>query len=291
VLGPYLSPVLIVGTDWKPFGALRRFGGCVLPEGGGETSIPLSARSGLLTMPDGAFDQDGVGLVLQHRKITRRMIITDDIDDTVDNLLSWLGRGRRILVAKLRDDITRRQTWAKMVSVEREMKSGYLGQQPLVIGFEQDYPFWIATDDEPFYLDHGHYLDAGLLLDAGHVEVQSITGVTTAFTISNTGVAAVVGGELTINPGTSITNVRIENAANGMAFEWLGTLVSGDALTVDFLSRSVQHNNENDYASFAVPEAQIDWMRLELGDNPITVHCDAVDGTGQLRWRWARHYL
>ena len=270
---------------------LISFGGCLLPEGGGETSTPITARSGLLVMPDGAFDQDGVGIVLQPNKISRRMIITDDIDETVDDLLTWLGRGRRILVAKMRDDITRRQTWAKMTSVEREMKTGYLGQQPLVVGFEQDYPFWIATADEPFYLDQGDYLNSGLSLDLGHIEVQSITGVTTAFTISNTGVAAVVRGMLTVTAGTSLSNLRMENAANGMAFEWSGTLAAGNILTVDFLSRSVQHNNENDYASFSIPEAQIDWMRLEIGDNPITVRCGAISGTAQLWWRWARHYL
>jgi hypothetical protein len=270
---------------------LVSFGGVALPEGGGETSTPLSARSALITMPGGGFDQDGAELYLEPRTITRRMIITDDIDDTLDTLLGALGRGRSVLVAKLRDDVTRRQTWAKMTGVEREMKPGYIGQQPVVITFTQDYPFWLATDDEPIYLDAGEVLDDGWVLDTGHVEVETVASSPHTFTLTNTGVVRLHRGTLTVTPGTSLTNLRIENTTNGSWLAWLGTLAATDTLMIDLLTRTVQLNGVDDYAAMVIPTDAMDWLPLEVGANVITVTCSSLTGNATLRWQWARHYL
>lgn len=275
---------------------LYKFGTALLPIFNAEDSIPVSARSALITMMNGGIDQDGDRLILQPVRVSHRCEIMYDgvtsIDTQVDTLLKEVGRGRRLLKAAYRDDLTFRQTWAKMVGVQRENKPGDLGHQPLVIEFEIDRPMWIATDDEPVYLDHGYVLDSGWNLDAGHKETRTITSSPHTFTITNGGGLQVLRGGLAVIPraASSITDLKVENLSNGHWLKLTGTIAATERLDVDFLSKSIRLDGEDAYSGFSIDAKQLDWMRLELGDNSIKV-TGTVVGTVDFYWFWSRHYL
>jgi hypothetical protein len=98
-------------------------------------------------------------------------------------------------------------------------------------------------------------------------------------------------GTITITPGTSLTNLRIENTTNSAWLERWGTLAATDTLMIDLLTRTVQLNSVDDYAAMVIPTDVMDWLPLEIGANVITVSCASQVGTAILRWQWARHYL
>lgn len=270
---------------------LTRLGTVTLPEGQGESSLPIGARSSLVPLPGGAFDQDGNRLYLQSQRLSYRCVITDDIDETLDTLMREIGRGRRVLEAVLRDG-TRRITWAKLVSVERESQPGMLGHQPIVLHLEQDYPYWLAGDDVPHYLDSGDALDGSWTLGGRH-ETFTIDGLLVEDTITNDGGAVVPLGlvRVELDTGDSVTDLKITNDENGLWIKRVGTLQAGDVWEVDFLTRTAQLNGTDDYANLALGDNQVDWMLLELGDNAITITATALTGAFDLVWYWGRHYL
>lgn len=271
---------------------LVSFGGVSLTEYGGEDSIPRSARSALVELPGGAFDQDGARGVFTTRQISRRMILAGtDIDADLDTLLASLAGGRRLLKAILRDESTYRQTWGKMLSVQCERGAGNVGQQPVIVTWLQDYPYWLSTADEPWYLDHGEVLDDSLTLDDANVTTQVLTGSDT-FTITNAGTAAIPRGRIviTVVAASTASVITIRNAANDMRLHYAGSLTAGDVLEFDLLTRTARLNYSTDaYADIINPD-QVDWQQLEVGANPITVTA-TITGTVTLTWYWSRHYV
>lgn len=271
-----------------------RFGNIEFPQEDQETGFPFTARLSMMEMPYGAFDQDGNGSVIRPRNLSLRFSVVDDeIEDVTDSLMSEVGRGRRILVAKTRAGQLR-QTFAKVIDVQREQRPGMSGYQPMVFTLFQDYPYWLATDDEPRYLDNGEYLDAEWNFDAGHIEQESITASPHVFTVSNSGTAAVIRGLVGIEPqaAATITDIRITNLTNGQWWQWSGDLTEDDSVLVDWLSKSVLFNSSpGGYENVAISDDQVDWMTLELGDNEIEITGTGISGTISFTWQWSRHYL
>ncbi len=273
---------------------LYSFGGIVLPVANGDQQMPIEARSSLVKLPNGSFDQDGSDLYRDPVMIAYKGQINEDMDTELDTLLSMVGSGRRLLVAIMRDGTHYRQTWAKLKSAKRSAKAGeWEYYQPVDFTFEMNYPYWLASEDEPWYLDHGYLLDDGLFLDDGHLEEETINANPFSFTIANTGTSEVPRGTitLTVAAASSLTNPRFENAANGNWFEISAALVAGDSVVIDFLSKTITINGVDAYNQFTIEAKQGDWMALERGNNVITITADAIAGTTDLVWAWARHYL
>ncbi len=275
---------------------LTHFGQVELPGEDTQETLAVSARSALLPLPNGSFDQDGGQLYLQPVRISRKFLVVtadQDIDTRVRGLLKEMGKGRRLLRGVLRDGRTEVQTFAKVVDIQREVSPEFHPvQQPLSITWEMDYPYWLARDDEPVYLDQGYLFDGSWNLTAGRVEQRVITASPHVFTLSNTGGVRVPRGYLLIEPrtGGSLSNFTVSNAANGMQFTYSGSLTDADSLEIEMLTKSVEKNNVGAYASFSTPADQLDWMILELDDNEITI-TGTVVGTVDLWWQWSRHYL
>jgi len=272
---------------------LIQFGGLALSEYGGEDSFPVAARSAVVGMQNGGFDQDGTAVWFQSRTVTRRMMLVDPIDSQLDTLYGALGMGQRILTAVLRDNTTRRQTWAKVTSIECERGAGTLGQQPVVVHWSMLYPFWMASADEPWYLDNGLLLNATATwyLDAGKIETQAITSSPWAFTVTNAGAAVVRRGTITITPAAaaSIVDPWIANLTTGEWVRYVGTISAGQALEIDLLTKTATLNGVDVYANVLVSN-RLDWLTLAVGSNSIRV-TGTVTGTVTLTWAWARHYL
>jgi hypothetical protein len=271
---------------------LTRFGTVVLPAHQAESSLPVGARSSLVPLPGGAFDQDGKALYLTPQQLSFRCVLAEDIDATRDALLRELGKGRRVVEATMRDGVTKRVTWAKLVGVERESRPGLLGCQPIILRLEQDYPYWLAAADAPSYLDTGEILD-GEWAVGGNFETITIDGLSVAHTITNDGGAAAPHGILTatLGAGDSVTDLKVYNDANGMWLRRDGTLTASDVWEVKLLPKAVHKNGADDYANLSIGDDQLDWMVLELGDNPITITATALTGSFDLIWCWGRHYL
>ena len=271
-----------------------QFGAVTLPQHNARDRVINSPRSSLITLPNGAFDEDGQVSVLQPTRLSRSVWFVDEtIDADVDALLLEVGKGRMTLVSTLRDNTTQRVTWAKPIDVKRDILTRtYECLQLVDFTFEQNYPFWLHNDDVPSWADTGLTADSGLTAD-GNFEEEDITTTTHTFTITNDGGARFSRGTLWIEPqgGASIDTMQFLNKTNGHEFTYSAALAAAEILIIDLLNKTVRKDGTDDYNNFAIGANQRDWMVLELGDNDIEIRSNSVSGTTKLFWFWERHYL
>lgn len=272
------------------------FNGITLPDANAEDDLSVNWRSSLLELKGGAFDQDGDEAVLKSRQVSRRVIVVGgtelETDAEVTNLLSSLGKGRGLITVRQRDNVSDLAGWGKIVNVTRQLSvDDYSCRQALTLTWEMDYPYFLHKDDIWFW-DDGVILDGSVDFD-GHYETIVFTTSGQQATIQNNGGTSVPMGIITVVPrsGASLSNLTILNQANGMGFSWYNTMTYGSILQFDLLGQSVELDGVSDYASIGLASSrQVRWMRLELGDNIITIH-GTVTGTVDIYWTWARHYL
>jgi hypothetical protein len=274
---------------------LVQFGAVLLPEEDGKDSYNSPMRSSLHQLQGGSFDLDGGGSHPKSRTITRSFVIMDNdyytIQEKVDELESEFSEGRKVLKALTRDG-DYRQTFAKAIDVTYEYAPGDLGVQTMKVVFEVDYPYWIASEDEPVYLNQGYTLDGTWNFSPGNYEAEVITTSPHTFTITVPEGVRIPRGYIVIDPraGGSVEGITVANAANGMSFTYAGEVTDADQLVIRFLTKTVELNDVGDYDNFNTPAAQADWMILEVGANIITVTIDTVVGTTDLYWQWSKHY-
>lgn len=271
---------------------LTHFGGVALPTASEALDIPTEARSSLVELSDGAFDQDGQGIVLRPVTITRTFKITSTLDTTRDALMAKLAKGRLVLKALLRDNATARQTFAKILRVSSPRAVGDIHYQAMQVTFAQDFPYWFKTTHEPPYADNGLVADSGLVADGNYTTV-TINALEKTATITGAGTVPIRRGQLVLTPaaGASITNLVITNQTNNMKLRYDATLTAPDVLVIDLLAKSAKLSNANAYASIGIPSGQMDWMQLEVGANAIVVDVDAVTGSVVLDWHWSDTFV
>lgn len=272
---------------------LFRFGSIDLIEKDGQDELPIKARSVLVELPDGAFDQDGGRVVFKPVTISRKfLVIQPDIDGQVESLLRLLGRGRLPLFAKLRDNTRQRVIYAKLTDVRRGARAeDYTWQQEIQVTWQVDFPFWADSADIKFF-DTGLFFDSGLFFD-GHYETFNVDRPTYHFGIHNPGTTRGVWGAVVIVPdaASSMSNLRLSNQTNDMSFQFSGAVAAGERLEFDFLTRTVMLDYTNAYDDFRVANArQSDWMALEVGNNSLKLE-STITGTVKLYWQWRRLYL
>ena len=275
---------------------LTHFGGTALPTAGeSDNAFDLVGRNALVVLRDGAFDQDGQPQVAQPFEITKSFKVKGaTIDATVRTLAQLAYAGRRILKAVDRDGTTYYQTFAKVTKVTRPLTVEMQRYQEVAMTFLVDYPFWMATADEPHYFDNGDLLDGTWNLD-GNYTSQSITSVPKAFTITQAGSAAARRGVIVFHPAaaSSIVNPIIKNLTTNEQIMYVGTVAAGEYLTLDLLSKSTKIGwVTNAYSSMAkLPANQMDWLTLAVGANSIQVDASAIAGTIAFEWRWSKHFV
>lgn len=270
---------------------LTDFAGVTLPGNNESNDTPIELRNNLVELRDGAYDQDGNDTAARPVQLSRAItVLLRCRDEDLDNLIHALTQGRRILRGVLDDGVTYRQTFAKVISISRPYALASEGVQALAVTFQQDYPYWMASDDEPKYLDNGLLLTGWKL--SGHHDDATITTTTTALTISNTGQERVPRGQILLTPAAagSVSNIKIENAANQMWFRYTGTVAYPHFLEIDLLTKTVKWDAIGRYNCISTPTDQMDWMLLERGTNAITITCTAVAGSTAFEWHWSRHY-
>lgn len=275
---------------------LIKFGGVKLPRVDEQVAFPNTMQSGLVSLPNGSFDEHGQPSILQSFRITREFKVACNENDTdlagyIDDLMRVFASGRKVLECLWRDG-SKRQTFAKVMNSVRPRLSDDRNYQQFTVEFEVNYPFWLDSEQEPLYLDHGWYLDTGLYID-GNYTTLTIDSLQEAFTITNNGLVPNRRGTIVVRPqvGGSVTNLVITNQTNWYILRFLDTLSYPESLVIDLLSRSVKVDVLNAYSSIQLPVRQMEWMRLEIGDNDIVIDCDSRSGNVTFEWHWSDPYL
>lgn len=261
-----------------------------------DVSFPFNVRQNYITLANGSLDEDGQAAVLQPYEITRACKLycgpnSISVNEQLDDLMRIAAKGRLVLVAKWRDN-SKRQTFAKVRNISRPRRTDDANYQEVIVTWYIDYPYWMATEDEPPYLDHEGYFDSGLNFDGNYTTV-TINAVTETFTIANEGMLPVNRGQLVIIPasGGSLENLVLRNTSNLMEWQYNGIVGDPHWLYVDFLSRTCKLSAVNSYAVVEVPASQMEWMTLERGDNEIELEVDSITGVVNFEWHWARQYV
>lgn len=274
---------------------LIRFGGVDLPMVSEEVTFPFDTRSNLIPLPYGGIDQDGQASVYQANRIGRtfRVPCTENERDLVastDRLMRAFASGRKVLVARMRDG-SYRQTFAKVLNAPQPRRSDDKNYQEFSVVWELDFPYWIDTEQEPHYLDHGLYLDSGLFLDGNYTSV-TLNELIETFSIENNGVVQNRRGFLYIYPdvGGAFTDLTLRNLTNDYILYLVGTVVDGQRLLVDFLSKSVKLDAVDAYTMLELPTGQMDWMMLEVGTNYFSIELASVTGNTTFEYHWADLY-
>lgn len=280
---------------------LISFGGVTLPATQGQNDLNAVGRSGLVSLPGGAFDMDGAELVPQANTLSKTFLYQegDGIDASVDALLSMCSRGRRILRMRLRDESTERQTWAKMVQFNYRRGMDQLNNQPVSITWERNYPYWLASADEPTYLDDGEALDDGWTLDDANSTAEPVgpwLGLAAyTLTINNTGGARIPKLLIrVIVVVDSISNLRFTNPQTGQWILYSGTLAAGQVLEIDTLTKTATIDGVDVYDDMVIGPDQVDWLELAIGNNALELTFDPLMGIMTSfvpRVYWSRHYL
>ena len=273
-----------------------QFGTLSLTPLDGRDQFEATGRRTFAELSGGAFDMDGQQYVPESTRLSRRFIAIDSetqtIQEQLDAISAELAKGRALLIATTRDG-DRRQTWAKGSRLRASVVPGTWGQQPFEINWEIDYPFWVATADEPWYLDSGELLDAGLSLDSGNSTTLTIDDATESLTITNNGGARIDRGYLAleVQAASSASAITISNAANQMAFTITDSLTVGDLIIIEFLPMVITKNDDDAFGILSIPNNQWLWMSLEQGDNDLTITTSNLVGTIELEWWYARQWL
>ena len=283
---------------------LTQFGTITLHEADGVDVLPLRIRSNFIELQNGGIDLDGNDVAISSSNLTRRAVIVTNLQTTANNLLKEAGKGRLLLRAKDIDN-TQYQTFAKVIQINPDINARDYGcQYGFEISWLQDYPFWLLSADEGYYLDDGEILDDGWNLDSGNSDTISITSpnTSTTDTITNNGGSVVYKLYIVLSAtGTNVEigDITITNVTNGMRITYTGGLGDGSAIsegdvTIDCLSKSVLDDTSSPaYNNVTLPNNQTDFMRLELGDNIFDVEFDSLSGTNNLSVQifWSEHYL
>lgn len=271
---------------------LYSFGGVAFPTAFQDMDMPIEARSALVELPNGAFDMDGQSVYRRPAVITHRFPVDTSITSSTDDLFSRMVGSRGILKAVLRDGTTYRQTFAKMLSVRRPRQPFDKLVQQVELSFQQDYPYWLATADEPHYFDEGGVFDtSGWVFDGNYTTITVDADQETP-SISNTGELPIPRGHLVIVPasGASFDSIKITNLTNMMELRYLGPVDYPKRLVIDLLSKRATLDMINTYGYVQLPQGQHDWLTLEVGTNSLQIDVTGRSGTTTIYYHWARHY-
>jgi hypothetical protein len=274
---------------------LDRFGDYIFPVFNIGDSVGAQSRADIYPTPGGGFDPNKSDDAADRSgTITRRCEIIHQISSTeyqalLDAARAQRGKRRKLFARTASDDpedAEVRWLWARCASVGVERGSRNWRFQPIVMVFNCANYHWNGRAHATWELDDGTDLDSGFYFDEGS-ETGNLVSSPDSFTLNNGGNKTVTNVIMAITAGsaniTSIT-IRIGDAE----LVWTGTLAAGDVLLIDAGSYRVLNDSGDAYAglAFGANHTIDDWIRLEPGDNTMTVTW-AGGGTGSA---WTMNY-
>lgn len=291
---------------------LVSFGSVTLPQMNGAQDLPVPFRSSVIPLRGGGFDLDGRKNWAESKIVNAQFWVhpdDGDIDTIIDNILLEAAKGRRYLVATMRDNTEQRQQLAKVVNITTSPRSdiympnniGGQGYETVQIQWQLVYPYWELTSDFHNQLDTGLTLDAGLKLDSGNHSIleHNSSSSTTKKTITNDGTTPLRKLTIVIYEANqpTIQDITITNETTGEWLKWTGTfgLFAGDFIEIDCLHETIKYNGANTWANTSISDEQRGFFHLELGDNIFSVaYGSASFGASEsmyYRFDWHDHFI
>lgn len=293
---------------------LVRFGPYPIPQAQQVVNVPAERVSVLV----GVAGRDGAIDALAGRRPSKGPILLDVsaliVADRMESLdverdaVLRLAYGERLpLVQRLRDG-SERWTPAQLTRVQIDQAVEHVQHLPIDLSFALPDPSWYAMATTSAYLADGLVVADGSHLAGADTPVT--IAIATAATVWNGGqslFATGVRGQTTIlhagNRATRrvlllqrgpATNLRIRNAANRAAIEWVGTLGATDRLEIDaerarvrvYRSATPAWSDAYDMFTWDAELVGANIFPLEPGPNPITVS-SASGSAGNLEVRYA----
>lgn len=262
---------------------IKSFDALALPDYEINDDFPLLYQSSLVTLPGqaGAYDNYGNDTIRAPMTITRSYELIGssyaDIDTQLDALKAKANKGRRWLIAEMRD-ASERGIWAKLINVSAPFTPENLEHLPIDLAFECPFP-WFEDTSQTWKLDAGEVLDNSLVLDLNFTN-QSGAG---SFTITNAG-DDVIHNMLIRIVGVSNTP-KITNTTNGYSIALGVNVVTGSTLFIDTGAQAVVLDGANRWNAITLGDTQTSLMRLEVGANDFV-----FTGGGTLIINWAEVY-
>lgn len=162
------------------------------------------------------------------------------------------------------------------------------------IDFEADNLIWYSLNDVQWYFDEAVprvFDTTGFTFDAGYDSVV-INADSVSFTINASSSDIEIKDPIfTIIPSSgSISNIKVMNNTNGMYWQYLGTVTTGQELKVDLKNQSVTLNGVDAYANFTFGSSQTDWLYFNNTINSCVVTATRT-GSSTMIIYWGDEYL
>lgn len=275
---------------------LYQIGELLLSANDPRQDFPLVARSSVVPLRYGAYDQDGALVVLNAGKASANFLFHQpDIDGQIDTLMATVLAGTRILKLKLRDNSRTRVTPAKLTRFSKPVDgSTYEPMQQVSLEWALNLPYWLDAAQIQF-ADTGLRMDDGVVLD-GTFSEHTITSTPYTFSIAYGGTARGTYGAVTIAPedGGVLGEWTLTNLTNGLQFRYEDNIAGSTDLSnrvdIDFLERTVSLAGSNDLAHFYIDNPrQTEWMALEPGGNNFLLE-GYIEGTVHFYYQYCSQF-
>lgn len=289
---------------------LYSFGLVIIPQANGIQNLTVPMRSALVPLQNGSFDQDGAMSYLESKVLTAQFWVgvnsvdtqVTDIDDFIDSLFAEAGKGRRTLVAEMRDN-TKRYVKAKMINASvnpnariwvPDNTDGVDGYAQVSVTFEVAYPYWRAVADAPLFADDGWLADEGLFADSEQALTGTITGLTTTtFTVPDAGNVAHNDSTLVVEcgAGDQISGLRVLNLTTNEELDYTGLINANETLTIRTLPQTIDIDGTGVYSAVSLANTQVGFWSMAPGVNEFQLILDSITGNIPYRFTWQRHYI
>lgn len=264
---------------------LYQFGSLVLPEYDGDDDVSTGQVAPVfLDLPGG-----GVFDVLGTAAAKRRATPLNKLCTLLADDSAGLRTAYNLLRAKIgqRDRLWRRWDegyydwcWARLTNIAARRPTGQPLEQDVDLQFVMISPHWYGQ-----HHGGGWTLDSGVLLDTGYpldtTDWTAITDGANDLTVTNAGNRTITNAVVTVAAGDATIDDLTIGIDGISEMEYTGTINAGEAVVIDCGAMSVINNGNEAYVYFGLTanHKRDDWLRLEPGENTVTITIDG-GGTG-----------
>jgi hypothetical protein len=274
---------------------LTDFGTYALPLWNKRDGVSLGNTGGAVAGIIGGAGYDGYGTAIAPESaltVTTSFEIVETTATAVQtkrDALRALAGTRDRLFATFPDG-SKRFAWARLARLRMERRLEHIYYQPVDLDFEIVSPGWRSFASVPWELDESLLLDSGLSLDH-RGEVRTLSASSFPITVTNDGNRAVTDAVVVVFAFEAISQIRIQ--CGSCDWTWKSTVPLNGVLVVNCGTKAVTLSDADAYSVFTLNagHASADWLRLEPGDNTVTVsYTDNAGGTALIAVSYMDNY-
>lgn len=256
---------------------LERFGQTLfLPQGNMTAGMaPVSARVSFVETTGGSFDNDGTGRnrqALPHSLRYQALVFEDTLAttrDLEDSLRAAVGT-RAKLYRRARDNDEVHWCYARLVGMPYDTGVKDKAWREISLDFSQLTRWHGARHDDPWTFDSGEFFDDALVFDEESPTVLDSNPKTTV--VVNNGNIPIRDAQVIVTAaGSNITTVSFVGGSTNLT--WTGTLLAGQALTIDDGAASVLNGAGNGYSGLVRNSGHAieTWFEFPPGNTNLVV--------------------